>query len=127
MSRSTDLGQAIVILAQIDGVTQRQLAARAGLSVTTISALARGRRPPAPVTIEKLLDALGATQDELNRVMAVIRERRATKQIAGTADSVPDAASPGYSDDDRAREIGSTVRRLFILLMEPPGPTALKP
>jgi transcriptional regulator with XRE-family HTH domain len=142
MPSSTDLGQAMLILAQIDGVTQRQLAAKARLSVTTISALARGRRPPAARTLEKLLEALGATQDELNRVMTVIDERRTSKQTVSSADSVAEAAAAekfaadsaralkawetrrrmtaeagaSYLDDDHAREIGRAVLRVFELI-----------
>jgi len=46
-------------------LTQEELAERAGISVTTIILLERGRRPPRPKTTRALARALGIRPTEL--------------------------------------------------------------
>lgn len=47
------------------GLTQRELARRAGLSECTVSILMHGLRPPLPRTAAKIAAALGVTPGEL--------------------------------------------------------------
>jgi len=46
-------------------LSQRELAALAGLSVTTVNRIENGQQKPMPRTIRKLAAALGVTPEEL--------------------------------------------------------------
>ena len=46
-------------------LSQRELAARAKLSVTTVNRIETGQRKPMPRTIRKLAEALGVVPEEL--------------------------------------------------------------
>ena len=46
-------------------LSQRELAARAKLSVTTVNSIETGQRKPIPRTVRKLAEALGVVPEEL--------------------------------------------------------------
>ncbi len=46
-------------------LSQRELAVRAKLSVTTVNRIETGQRKPMPRTVRKLAEALGVTPEEL--------------------------------------------------------------
>jgi transcriptional regulator with XRE-family HTH domain len=46
-------------------LSQRELAARAKLSVTTVNRIETGQRKPIPRTVRKLAEALGVVPEEL--------------------------------------------------------------
>ena len=52
-------------LRELSALSQRELAARAKLSVTTVNRIEIGRRKPMPKTVRKLAEALGVTPEEL--------------------------------------------------------------
>jgi len=52
-------------LRELRALSQRDLAARAGLSVTTVNRIETGQRKPMPRTVRKLARALGVTPEEL--------------------------------------------------------------
>ena len=52
-------------LRQLRALSQRELASRAKLSVTTINRIEIGQRKPMPRTIRKLAEALGVTPEDL--------------------------------------------------------------
>ena len=52
-------------LRELRALSQRELAARAKLSVTTINRIEIGQRKPMPRTVRKLAEALGSTPEEL--------------------------------------------------------------
>ena len=52
-------------LRELCALSQRELAARAKLSVTTVNRIETGQRKPMPKTIRKLAEALGVTPEEL--------------------------------------------------------------
>lgn len=52
-------------LRELSALSQRELAARAKLSVTTINQIETGKRKPMPKTIRKLAESLGVTPEEL--------------------------------------------------------------
>jgi len=52
-------------LRQLRALSQRELASRAKLSVTTVNRIEIGRRKPMPKTIRKLAEALGVTPEHL--------------------------------------------------------------
>lgn len=52
-------------LRELKALSQRELAARAGLSVTTVNRVETGLRKPIPRTVRKLAEALEVTPEEL--------------------------------------------------------------
>ena len=52
-------------LRELHALSQRELAARAKLSVTTVNRTELGQRKPMPKTVRKLAQALGVTPEEL--------------------------------------------------------------
>ncbi len=52
-------------LRALRALSQRELAARAKLSVTTVNRIEIGHRKPMPRTVRKLAEALGVTTEEL--------------------------------------------------------------
>jgi predicted ATPase/transcriptional regulator with XRE-family HTH domain len=69
------------------GLSQEELAERAGVSGQAISALERGeRRHPYPATVRQLAEALGLPEEEQGALLAAVPARRQAR---------PDAASGG--------------------------------
>jgi len=52
-------------LRELRALSQRELAARAKLSVTTVNRIETGQRKPMPKTVRKLAEALEVTPEEL--------------------------------------------------------------
>ncbi len=52
-------------LRELRALSQRDLAARAKLSVTTVNRVETGQRKPMPRTVRRLAEALGVTPEEL--------------------------------------------------------------
>ncbi len=52
-------------LRELRALSQRELAALAKLSVTTVNRIETGQRKPMPRTVRKLAEALGVTPEEL--------------------------------------------------------------
>lgn len=52
-------------LRELRALSQRELAAHARLSVTTVNRIEVGQRKPMPKTVRKLAEALGVTLEEL--------------------------------------------------------------
>ena len=52
-------------LRELHALSQRELAALAKLSVTTVNRIETGQRKPMPRTVRKLAEALGVTPEEL--------------------------------------------------------------
>jgi predicted ATPase/DNA-binding XRE family transcriptional regulator len=88
-SRNTVLGQEISFgvrlrrLREAAGLTQEELADRAGLSRKAISVLERGeRKRPYPHTVRSLADALGLSEDERASLLASVPKRDAASATA---------------------------------------------
>ncbi|MBR6314414.1 MAG: helix-turn-helix transcriptional regulator [Clostridia bacterium] len=60
-----ELGQRILQAARIKGITQRELAARVGLTEAVISRYVSGERDPKPEVIANIATALHTTSDYL--------------------------------------------------------------
>ena len=85
------------------GISQAEMAQRAGVAVTMISAYERGRRQPTLPTLTRLLQAAGfelrmnlALQDSHDETLAVLESRRSRperarrdRQIQDWRDAVP--------------------------------------
>ena len=82
-------GDRLRSLRQAAGLTQEELALRAGLSPNAVSALERGaRRRPQPHTVRALSEALGLSEDERAALLAAAPKR------SGPAPSAADEGSP---------------------------------
>jgi len=55
----------VLRLRELRALSQRELAALAKLSVTTVNRIELGQRKPMPRTVRKLAEALGVTPEEL--------------------------------------------------------------
>ena len=78
------------------GLTQEELAERAGLTPHAISALERGTRTrPYPHTLRALADALGLDEAERAALRAAVPSRQAAADAAGSA--MPEAPATGPS------------------------------
>jgi transcriptional regulator with XRE-family HTH domain len=108
------------------GLTQEELAARAGLSAGAIGALERGlRRTPQRETLALLADALGLAAPERAQFEAAARAGRAAPSAPPPLAPVPGA--PGPLLVGRARELARLDRHLagdgppLLLLAGEPG------
>ncbi len=94
------------------GLSQEALAERAGLGVSTIAALERGRRnAPRADTLALLADALGLTAHERSALVTVARD--------SDADEAPDS---GKTTGESSVDSGQERQRVWTL---PVPPTAL--
>lgn len=102
-------------LREAAGLTQEQLAERAGLSVNAVSQLERGeRRSPYPHTIGALADALGLPEAERATLAQAARQRR---QPAAPRPAPPAAAALLGRERElrRARELFGQGARLLTI------------
>jgi predicted ATPase/DNA-binding XRE family transcriptional regulator len=82
-------------LREAAGLTQEELAARAGLSANAVSVLERGeRRRPYPHTVRSLADTLGLSEDERASLLAALPGRGATAVPVAAPVTVLEATLP---------------------------------
>ncbi len=97
-SRRTPFAAVLRELRESAGLTQEDLAERAGISPEAVSALERGTRTrPYPHTVRSLADGLGATEAERAALAAAVPRRGSTSSVAATTDAR--ARLPGHSSD----------------------------
>jgi predicted ATPase/DNA-binding XRE family transcriptional regulator len=95
------------------GLTQEELAERAGLTAKGISDLERGRRRhPYPHTVRSLADALGLSEDERGSLFAAVPKRGDADPAAPSAVPEPTLPSPPTQLVGRERELAA-VRDLL--------------
>ena len=88
------------------GLTQEELASRAGLSARAISSLERrARKHPYPHTVRSLADALGLPEDEWASLLAAVPGRRGATEAPKTAPLGPDLPTPSTPLLGREREL----------------------
>ena len=95
MTREQDgpLGARLRHLREAAGLTQEELASRAGLSAKGISDLERGeRKRPYPHTVRLLADALGLSEDERAALLAAVPKRSGEGRAVSAI--VPDSVLP---------------------------------
>ncbi len=121
-SRNTVFGQDVSFggrlrqLREAAGLTQEELAERAGLSRKAISVLERGeRKRPYPHTIRSLADALGLSEDERVSLLASVSRRdtaSATAPATGLKlDQRPAPPTPLVGREGELEEVGRFLGR----------------
>ena len=106
------------------GLTQEDLAERAGLSVDAISLLERGeRRRPHRYTLQSLADALGLSQQERIRFETATRPptTRATAHITQPA-NLPSQLTPFVGREREVEEVCQRLLRPDVRLLTLTGP-----
>jgi transcriptional regulator with XRE-family HTH domain len=95
-------------LREAAGLTQEELASRAGLSSHAVSALERGtRRRPHPHTVRSLSDALELPEDERAALLAAVPERGGIVSLVPPAD--PGLPAPPTPLVGRERDVTRSI------------------
>ena len=99
------------------GLSQQELALRAGLSLNAVNGLERGaRKRPYPHTVRSLADALGLSEEERASLMGAVPDRgKAAAKVATPATGAVEAVLPSPPTPllGRERELGEI--REFLL------------
>lgn len=119
------------------GLSQQELADRAGLTPHAVSALERGTRTrPYPHTVRSLAEALGASADERDALIAAVPRRRAAPRDAEAAPAdrgvpIADPARTGglivpptllYGRDDDVTAVAEVIRTGAARIVTLTGP-----
>ena len=104
-------------LREAAGLTQEELALRAGLSPSAVGVLERGaRKRPYPHTVRALAEALGLSEGERAALLALVPKRSEAAPSAGKVARAPSAVSalphPATPLVGRERELGEVVSLL---------------
>ena len=110
-------------LREAAGLTQEELASRAGLSATAVSVLERGeRRRPYPHTVRSLADALGLSEGERAALLTAVPRRGATPEISSPASVslgsiLPSPPTPLLGRERELREVGLLLGSFEVRLL----------
>jgi predicted ATPase/DNA-binding XRE family transcriptional regulator len=112
------------------GLTQEELAERAGLSARTISDLERGvAQHPYPVTVQRLLQALGLTEDDAalfqqaaRRQTAAIGQPEAPRTYPEVRGALPLQPTTFIGREQEIAEVSAILRREEVRLLTLTGP-----
>src|SRR5918998_1008986 len=103
------------------GITQEELALRAGLSTNAVSAMERGvRRRPYPHTVRSLADALGLAEEERASLLAAVPSRGGSGW--GAADTpertaLPHPATPVLGRERELDEVVGLIARPEVRIL----------
>lgn len=81
------LGKKILEIREIKGISQQQLATKAGLSKALITHIETGKRYPSDKALQKIIEALEITEDEIlteevkNEYIKKIAEEAKTSEV----------------------------------------------
>jgi transcriptional regulator with XRE-family HTH domain len=109
---TTPFGGRLRALREGAGLTQKELAAKAGLTAKAVSALERGeRKRPYPHTVRSLADALGLGEEDRLSLLASVQKRGEPSPAA----PVPALPVPPTPLLGRGRELGDDWGAAHIL------------
>src|SRR5688500_7339688 len=121
---SAPFGERLRNLREAAGLTQEELAQRAGLTAKAVSALERGeRKRPYPHTVRSLADALGLAEEERTTLAASVPKRGAEnatpeEERAGSVSAIPAAPlTPLVGRDQELADIESFLRDRGVRLL----------
>lgn len=123
----TTLGTVLRALREDAGLSQEELAERAGLSPHAISALERGTRTrPYPHTLRALATALDLSEEQRASLLAAVpsRTRAAATTTAGATvgrRELPVPASPLIGRDDDVGRVADLLRTSRLVTLSGPG------
>jgi predicted ATPase/DNA-binding XRE family transcriptional regulator len=125
-TRVSTLGSLLRGLREDAGLSQEELAERAGLSPHAISALERGTRTrPYPHTLRSLATALDLTEDQRARLLAAVPARSGRATDSAPARRPRDLPAPATAligrDDDVARVADLLRAHRLVTLVGPGG------
>lgn len=117
-------GETLRGLREAAGLTQEELAARAGMTAKGISTLERGeRKRPYPHTIRSLASALDLTEDKRDALVRSVPGRDAGAPSPTVTSSVlPAPPTPLIGREREAREVGELLSRKETRLLTLIGP-----
>ena len=106
------------------GLTQEELAERAGMSVRGLRYLERGLRRPYRDTVQRLVDALALSADDRHTLMAAARaeERAPPESGDGRGGRLPLPPGPADRAGAGARRGGRLMRRHDVRVVTLTGP-----
>jgi len=108
-------------LREAAGLTQEELAERAGLTAKGISDLERGRRRrPYPHTVRSLADALGLSEEERGSLFAAVPKRGDAGPATSSAvaePTLPSPPTPLVGREQELAEVGDPLRRREVRLL----------
>ncbi|HLX07932.1 MAG TPA: helix-turn-helix transcriptional regulator [Thermoanaerobaculia bacterium] len=115
-----------MFLADRQGFSQRDLAAKAKLNSNTISDWCMGKTSPDRRSMDSVLRVLGCTEQVVEEATAIFREWRLRPVAAALVEEGPGRYAAA---DDIHRELGRIVARLVdligqLLQRKPPSPPA---
>src|ERR687894_2915355 len=103
------------------GITQEELASRAGLTAKAISMLERGeRKRPYPHTVRSLADALGLSEDERAALLAAVPRQKGeapTARVAPPGSTLPIPATPLVGREQDLKKITGYLSRSEVRLL----------
>lgn len=110
-------------LREAAGLTQEELASRAGLTAKAVSALERGeRRRPYPHTVRSLADALGLAEEERAALAASVSDRSAEEAPAAVSESaIPVPHTPLLGRERELEETRTFLRQVRLLTLTGTG------
>jgi predicted ATPase/transcriptional regulator with XRE-family HTH domain len=115
-------------LRETAGLTQEELASRAGLTAKAVSALERGeRKRPYPHTVRSLAEALGLTEEERASLTASVPGRGAedptpARDATTSLSTMPVSLTPLVGREPEVEEIGNLLRQAAVRLTTLTGP-----
>jgi predicted ATPase/DNA-binding XRE family transcriptional regulator len=119
----SSFGERLRRLREGAGLTQEELAARAGLTAKAVSALERGeRRRPYPHTVRSLAEALGLSEDERAALAASVSDRSAEEDAPAVPEpTIPVPHTPLLGRERELEEIRSFLREVRLLTLTGTG------
>jgi transcriptional regulator with XRE-family HTH domain len=118
MRSDADLGEAIVFIAKMAGLSQHELAVAVGVHDQTISGWKKGRSRPSPQVMESVVRALHRSKADIEYVATFFGDlRHEIEDACKTASSVAETPAGSRSfADERDRELGRALMLLLDLL-----------